>query len=126
MPGEGAIGLLSWLLPQSLPCPPKGGFSAFRGRGGRTGLDFQEREICYNVHNAPVSVTDANGIVTDYSYSDAGCVTRIVRRDGSEVLSSVGPVSSKGASYPAGRSLGVVWFSEFNHHWEIILKKEVE
>ena len=30
-----------------------------------------------------------NGIVTDYSYNDAGCVTRIVRRDGSEVLSSL-------------------------------------
>lgn len=45
--------------------------------------------ICYNAFNAPVSVTDANGIVTDYSYNDAGCVTRIVRRDGSDVLSSL-------------------------------------
>ena len=41
--------------------------------------------ICYNAFNAPVTVTDANGIVTDYSYNDAGCVTRIVCRDGSEV-----------------------------------------
>lgn len=45
--------------------------------------------ICYNAFNAPVTVTDASGIVTDYSYSDAGCVTRIVRRDGFEVLSSL-------------------------------------
>ena len=57
-------------------------------------------------------MTDANGIVTEYSYNDAGCVTRIVRKDGSEVLSSAGPVSSKGTSYPAGRSLGVVWFND--------------
>ena len=41
--------------------------------------------ICYNAFNAPVIVTDASGIVTDYSYSDAGCVTRIVRKDGSAV-----------------------------------------
>lgn len=37
--------------------------------------------ICYNAFNAPVTVTDANGIVTEYSYNDAGCVTWIVRRD---------------------------------------------
>ena len=34
-------------------------------------------------------MTDANGIVTEYSYNDAGCVTRIVRKDGSDVLSSL-------------------------------------
>ena len=45
--------------------------------------------ICYNAFNAPVNVTDANGIVTEYSYNDAGCVTRIVRKDGSDVLSSL-------------------------------------
>ena len=45
--------------------------------------------ICYNAFNAPVTVTDANGIVTEYSYNDAGCVTRIVRKDGSDVLSSL-------------------------------------
>ena len=50
-------------------------------------------------------MTDANGIVTEYSYSDAGCVTRIVRKDGSEVLSSLDVASSKGSAYPAGRSL---------------------
>lgn len=67
-----------------------------------------------------------DGIVTEYSYNDAGCVTRIVRKDGSDSLASLDVASSKGASYPAGRSLGVVWFSEFNHHWEIILRREVE
>ena len=36
-------------------------------------------EICYNEFNLPVFVTDANGIVTKYSYSDAGLVTRIER-----------------------------------------------
>ena len=40
-----------------------------------------------------------NGIVTEYSYNDAGCVTRIVRRDGSEVLSSLDVASSKGTTY---------------------------
>ena len=29
-------------------------------------------KICYNIFNAPVSVTDANGIVTKYAYNDAG------------------------------------------------------
>ena len=40
-----------------------------------------------------------NGIVTDYSYNDAGCVTRIVRKDGSDVLSSLDVASSKGTTY---------------------------
>ena len=49
----------------------------------------QVARICYNAYNAPVALTDANGIVTEYTYNDAGCVTRIVRRDGSDVLSSL-------------------------------------
>ena len=40
-----------------------------------------------------------NGIVTEYSYNDAGCVTRAVRKDGSDVLSSVDVASSKGTTY---------------------------
>ena len=43
-------------------------------------------QICYNTFNAPVSVTDANGIVTKYAYNDAGLVTRMERLDGSETL----------------------------------------
>ena len=43
-------------------------------------------KICYNTFNAPVSVTDANGIVTKYAYNDAGLVTRMERLDGSETL----------------------------------------
>ncbi len=43
-------------------------------------------KICYNTFNAPVSVTDANGIVTKYAYNDARLVTRMERLDGSETL----------------------------------------
>ena len=46
-------------------------------------------KICYNTFNAPVSVTDANGIVTKYAYNDAGLVTRMERLDGSETLTSL-------------------------------------
>ena len=35
------------------------------------------------------SVTDANGIATEYTYSPAGFVTRIVRRDGADVMTSL-------------------------------------
>ncbi len=41
-----------------------------------------ETTICYNAFNMVGSVTDANGIATEYTYSPAGLVTRIVRRDG--------------------------------------------
>ncbi len=43
-------------------------------------------KICYNTFNAPVSVTDANGIVTKYAYNDARLVTRMERLDESETL----------------------------------------
>lgn len=46
-------------------------------------------KICYNIFNAPVSVTDANGIVTKYAYNDPGLVTRMDRLDGSETLTSL-------------------------------------
>lgn len=47
----------------------------------------------------PVSTTDANGIVTKYTYSDAGLVTRMERLDGSETLTSL-VVSYDGAGRP--------------------------
>ena len=43
-----------------------------------------ETTICYNAFNMVGSVTDANGIATEYTYSPAGLVTRIVRKDGAE------------------------------------------
>ena len=43
-----------------------------------------ETAICYNAFNMVGSVTDANGIATEYTYSPAGLVTRIVRRDGAD------------------------------------------
>ena len=55
--------------------------------------------ISYNVFNMPVSTTDANGIVTKYTYSDAGLVTRMERLDGSETLTSL-VVSYDGAGRP--------------------------
>ena len=48
-----------------------------------------ETTICYNAFNMVGSVTDANGIATEYTYSPAGLVTRIVRRDGADVMTSL-------------------------------------
>ena len=48
-----------------------------------------ETTICYNAYNMVGSVTDANGIATVYTYSPAGLVTRIVRRDGADVMTSL-------------------------------------
>ena len=56
-------------------------------------------QIWYNFRTIFADVVGGNGIVTDYSYNDAGCVTRIVRRDGSDVLSSLDVASSKGTTY---------------------------
>ncbi len=39
-------------------------------------------KICYNAFNAPVGVTDADGVVTEYTYSDFGLVERVARKDG--------------------------------------------
>ena len=44
-----------------------------------------ETTICYNAFNMVGSVTDANGIATEYTYSPAGLVTRIVRKDGAQL-----------------------------------------
>ena len=49
----------------------------------RDGLGL-ETVMCYNAFNMVGSVTDANGIATEYTYSPAGLVTRIVRKDGAE------------------------------------------
>ena len=46
-------------------------------------------EICYNAINLPVKVTDADGVVTEYTYSDFGLVERVARKDGADVLSSL-------------------------------------
>ena len=46
-------------------------------------------KICYNAFNTPASVTDANGIVTKYTYNDADLVTRRKRLDGSETLTTL-------------------------------------
>ena len=56
-------------------------------------------QIWYNFRTIFADVVGGNGIVTDYSYNDAGCVTRIVRKDGSDVLSSLDVASSKGTTY---------------------------
>ena len=48
-----------------------------------------ETAICYNALNMVGSVTDSNGIATECTYSPAGLVTRIVRRDGADVVSSL-------------------------------------
>ena len=48
-----------------------------------------ETTICYNAFNMVGSVTDANGIATEYTYSQAGLVTRIVRRDGADVRTAL-------------------------------------
>ena len=48
-----------------------------------------ETAICYNAFNMVGSVTDANGIATEYTYGPAGLVTRIVRRDGADVMTSL-------------------------------------
>ena len=45
--------------------------------------------IRYDRFNVPVSVTDANGVVTEYAYDDAGLVVSVVRKDGAEVLASL-------------------------------------
>ena len=45
--------------------------------------------MCYNEFNVPVSGRDSNGIVTEMTYNDAGLATKLVRRDGAKVLTSL-------------------------------------
>ena len=46
-------------------------------------------KLCYNTFNVPVKVIDANGIVTEYAYNDAGLVASAVLKDGAETIASV-------------------------------------
>ncbi len=48
-----------------------------------------ETAICYNARNMMGSLTDANGIATEYMYSPAGLVGIVVRWDGADVMTSL-------------------------------------
>ena len=61
----------------------------------RDGLGL-ETAICYNAFNMVGSVTDSNGIATEYTYSPARLVTRIVRRDGADVMTSLEVMGASG------------------------------